>query len=530
MPEDKSKPTVYGQTDKTRSKTMTEALQPFLDKKLALENLDYSKRHAKGLLSAAERIELLFDTGTFTELAPLARESDLAAATKPGETPRDGIVVGYGKVNGRMVGAAAYDIQYRAGSMGKTCEWKFTRLKRLILEQGFPLVILSEGTGARLEEEVSSQGAYDNPQFTNLVALSGYVPIVVAVMGVCVGGHANITAIGDFVPMTEGSSMMLAGPPLLRTKMGIETTLEELGGARKHVEQSGMADLLVADDKQCIDKIKEFLSYLPDNCQQTPPLKKTRDNPNRRCDNLMDVVPSDLRFAYDIKKVITSIIDDGQHFEMQPAFAQNVVTTLARMDGRVVGIIANQPAHMSGTLDVRACRKICRFINFCDCFGIALIFLQDVPGYYPGPQSELEGIIRWSTRLLYEIGHTTVPRFTVMLRKAFGLAHYGMNSLGMEPDMIVAWPLASFSAISPDDAVQIMFGKQLAAAEDGAERKRELIAEFEQKTTILPAAEAAVVDDVIDPRDTRKVLIKALEMAKHRRQGHTFKRRGITPI
>jgi acetyl-CoA carboxylase carboxyltransferase component len=530
VPEDKKGSSVYEQYGKARRVTMTEALQPFLDKKIALENLDYSARHAKGLLSAAERIALLFDRGTFTEIAPLARESDLAATTKPGETPRDGIVVGYGKVNDRMVGAAAYDIQYRGGSMGKTCEWKFTRLKRLVQEQGFPLVILSEGTGARLEEEVSSQGAYDNPQFTNLVALSGYVPIVVAVMGVCVGGHANITAIGDFVPMTKNSSMMLAGPPLLRTKMGIETTLEELGGARKHVEQSGMADLLVADDKECIEKIKEFLGYLPDNCSQSPPIKRSRDKPDRRCEELLNIVPTDLRFAYDIKKVITSLIDDGRHFEMQPSFASNVVTTLARMDGRVVGIIANQPAVMSGTLDVKACRKICRFINFCDCFGIALIFLQDVPGYYPGPQSETDGIIRWSTRLLYEIGHTTVPRFTVMLRKAFGLAHYGMNSLGMEPDLLIAWPLASFSAISPDDAVQIMFGKQLAEAENSAALRQELVAEFEAKTTILPAAEAALVDDVIDPRDTRKALVKALAMAKNRRQGHTFKRRGITPI
>ena len=530
MPEDDKRPTVYDQQNKTRHLSMAEALQPFLDKKLALQNLDYSKRHAKGLLSAAERIDLLFDKGTFTEIAPLARESGLAAATKPGATPRDGIVVGYGKVNGRMVGAAAYDIQFRAGSMGKTCEWKFTRLKRLILEQGFPLVILSEGTGARLEEEVSSQGAYDNPQFSNLVALSGYVPIVVAVMGICVGGHANLTAIGDFVPMTENSCMMLAGPPLLRTKMGIETTLEELGGARKHVEQSGMGDLLVRDDKECLAKIKEFLSYLPDNCNEAPPLKNTRDNPERRCDDLMDMVPSDLRFAYDIKKVVSSIVDDGEYFEMQPAFAQNIVTTLARMNGRTVGIIANQPAHMSGTLDFKACQKISRFINFCDCYGIALIFLQDIPGFYPGPQSEMDGIIRWSTRLLYEIGHTTVPRLTVMLRKAFGLAHYGMNSLGMEPDLLVAWPLASFSAISPDDAVQILFGKQLAKIEDGGQRKRELIAEFEAKTDILPAAEAAFVDDIIDPRDTRKVLIKALEMAKNRRQGHTFKRRGITPI
>jgi len=527
---EKSTPSIYQQLGRRHSLSMSEALQPFLERKLALSTLDYSKRHARGQLSAAERIELLFDEGTFTEIAPLARESDLAADTKPGATPRDGIVVGYGKVNGRTVGAAAYDIQFRGGSMGKVCEWKFTRLKRLILEQGFPLVVMSEGTGARLEEEVSSQGAYDNPQFANLVALSGYVPIVVAVMGLCVGGHANLTAIGDFVPMTENASMMLAGPPLLRTKMGVETTLEELGGARKHVEQSGMGDLLVKDDRECIDKIKEFLSYLPDNCHEPAPRRPSRDNPERRCDALLEVVPSDLRFAYNIKKVVAELVDDGLFFEMQPAFAANVVTALAHMGGRAVGIIANQPAHMSGTIDVKACQKISRFINFCDCFGIALVFLQDVPGFYPGPQSELDGIIRWSTRLLYEIGHATVPRLTVMLRKAFGLAHYGMNSLGMEPDLLVAWPLASFSAISPDDAVEIMFGKQLAQAEDGARRKQELIAEFEAKTTILPAAEAALVDDVIDPRDTRKVLIRALEMAKNRRQGHTFKRRGITPI
>jgi len=530
VPEKSKKPTVYEQLDSKRTISMAQALEAFSAKKQALSELDYSKRHARGQLSALERIELLFDAGTFTEIAPLAKESDLAAQTKPGDTPRDGIVVGYGKVNGRMVGAAAYDIQFRGGSMGKTCEWKFTRLKRLILQQGFPLVLLTEGTGARLEEEVSSQGAYDNPQFTNLVALSGYVPIVVAVMGICVGGHANVTAIGDFVPMTHNASMMLAGPPLLRTKMGIETTMEELGSAKKHVEQSGMADLLVENDEACIEEIKVFLSYLPNNCHDAPPVSKTRDRPDRRCESLLDVVPSDLRFAYDIKKVIKEIVDKDSMFEMQPSFAPNVVTTMARMDGRSVGIIANQPSYMSGTLDVKACRKICRFINFCDCFGIALIFLQDVPGFYPGPQSEADGIIRWSTRLLYELGHATVPRLTVMLRKAYGLAHYGMNSLGMEPDMLLAWPLASFSAISPDDAVEILFGKQLKEMEDGEEQRRKLVAEFEEKTTILPAAEAALVDDVIDPADTRKILIQGLNMATSRRQGHTFKRRGITPI
>lgn len=511
-------------------KTLTEAMKPFAERKQALVAIDYARRHARGLLSARERVDLLFDAGTFLELAPLARESDLARDTKPGATPRDGIVVGYGKVNGRRVAVAAYDMEFRGGSMGKVCEWKFTRLKRMVLDHGFPLVILTEGTGARLEEEVSSQGAYDNPQFANLVALSGYVPIVVAVMGLCVGGHANLTAIGDFVPMTRGACMMIAGPQLLKTKMGIDTTLEELGSAKKHVERSGMADLLVEDDRECIASIKEFLAYVPDNCNQPAPRRPTRDRPDRRCDELLEVVPSDLRFAYDVKKVVRSLVDDGACFEFKPRFAPNVVTALAHLDGRAVGIIANQPNQMSGTLDVKACQKICRFINFCDVYGFALIFLQDIPGFYPGPQSEEDGIIRWSTRMLYEIEHATVPRMTVMMRKAYGLAHYGMNSLGMRPDLLVAWPLASFSAIAPDDAVQVLFGKQLAQQEDGEQRKQELIDEFRAKIGILPAAEAALVDDVIDPRDTRRVLIQALDMARERRAGHPFKRRGITPI
>ncbi len=510
--------------------SMYDALQPFLEKRDALDHIDYSKRHAKGMLSAWERVDLLMDKGSFTEIAPLARESDLARDTKPGATPRDGIVVGYGKVNGRTVGVAAYDIQFRGGSMGKVCEWKFTRLKRLIIEQGFPLVIFSEGTGARLEEEVSSQGAYDNPQFSNLAALSGYVPIVVAIMGTCVGGHANLSAFGDFVPMTKNSSMMIAGPSLLKTKMGIDVTLEQLGGARKHVEESGMGDMLVDTESECIEKIKTFLSYLPDNCNHPAPFRQPRDDPQRSCEELMDIVPTDLRFAYDVKKIITSLVDDGKFFELKPTFARNIVTCLARMNGRVVGFIANQPLHMSGTLDVKACQKICRFINFCDVYGIALVFLQDIPGYYPSPQSEADGIIRWSTRMLYEIEHATVPRFTVMMRKAFGLAHYGMNSLGMQPNMLIAWPLASFSAISPDDAVQILFGKALAEMENGETRKQEMIADFKAKTTILPAAEAALVDDVIDPRDTRKVLIRALDMAQNRRLAHPFKKRGIVPI
>ncbi|HBA32502.1 MAG TPA: acyl-CoA carboxylase subunit beta [Gammaproteobacteria bacterium] len=509
---------------------MEEVLQPFQEKKQTLDNLDYSKRHAKGLLSAMERVELLMDKGTFVEIAPLARECKTARETKPGGTPRDNIVVGYGQVNGRMVGVAAYDMQFRGGSMGKTAEWKFTRLKRFLLEQGFPLVILNEGTGARLEEEVASDGAYDNPQFSDFVALSGYVPIVTAIMGLCIGGHANLSAVADFVPMTEKGAMMIAGPQLLKTKMGIDTTVEDLGGVDKHVKKSGMADLRVKDDAECIEKIKEFLSYLPNNCHEDPPVWPTQDPSDRRIEDIDEIVPTDHNFAYDMLELIEAIVDDGKYFEMQPEYAPNIITCMAHLNGRAVGIIANQPEWMAGTVDTKACMKISRFINFCDAFGLALIFMHDVPGFYPSPQSEEAGIIRWSTRLIYEIEHATVPRLAVMVRKSYGLAHYGMNSLGMKPNLIVAWPTATFSAISPDDAVNVLFGKSLSDDEAGQQRREELIAEFKSKTGILGSAEAGFVDDVIDPSETRKVLINALQMAKKRRNHLGFKRRGITPI
>lgn len=509
---------------------MEELLQPFTDKKNALDNIDYSKRHEQGLLSAKERVDLLIDDGTFVEIAPLARECKTAKETKPGDTPRDNIVVGYGKINGRMAGVAAYDMKFRGGSMGKTAEWKFTRLKRFALEQGFPVIILNEGTGARLEEEVASDGAYDNPQFADLVVASGYIPLVTAIMGICIGGHANLSAVADFVPMTEKGAMMIAGPQLLKTKMGIDTTLEELGGVDKHIKKSGMADLRVKDDAECIEKIKEFLSYLPSNCHEDPPVWPTNDPDNRPCENIEEIVPTDHNYAYDMLELIEAIVDDGKFFEIQPEYAPNIITCMTHLGGRAVGIIANQPEWMAGTIDTKACRKISRFINFCDAYGLALIFLHDVPGFYPSPQSEEDGIIRWSTRLIYEIEHATVPRLTVMVRKSYGLAHYGMNSLGMKPNLIVAWPTATFSAISPDDAVNVLFGKQLQKEENGEQRREELIEEFKSKTGIIGSAEAGFVDDVIDPADTRKVLIQALQMATKRRDHLGFKRRGITPI
>jgi len=509
---------------------MREKLQKYIKLKQEVQNRDYSVQHRKNRLSAIERVQLLFDPGSFVEIGILAKQDVVGKSVKEEPTPRDGIVTGYGLINGRLAGVAAYDITVKGGSMGFVGEKKFNRVKELALEQGFPIIIMCDGTGARLEEEISSRMLYDNPQFKNLCALSGYVPIVVAVMGECFGGHANLTALGDFVPMTKGSTMGLVGPPLLKSKMSIEISKEELGGVKVHCEKSGMADLEVQDDHECIAMIKKFLSYLPSNCHEEPPQFESSDDPERKEDSLLDIVPVNPKRAYDMHRVIDLVVDKGSFFELKPKFAKNIITGLARMDGRSVGIIANQPMVLAGAIDSFAANKASHFIEFCDAFGIPLIFFQDVPGFLPGPQSELAGIIRYSTKMIYTLAHSTVPKISILIRKVYGLAHYGMCNRGFNPNLILAWPTVEASAIDPEDAVDIMFGKTLSKSPDWEQIRRKKIDELRNKISIDEALEAGLIDDVIDPRETRSIIIKALRMAKRRQQGFNFKHHGISPI
>ena len=476
------------------------------------------------------RVDLLFDPGTFVETGILARQDASYRGIKEDPTPRDGIVTGYGRINGRFAGVAAYDITVKGGSMGFVGEKKFNRIKDLALEQGFPIVILCEGTGARLEEEVSSRMMYDNPQFANLCALSGYVPIVAAVMGECFGGHANLTALADFVPMTKGSVMGLVGPPLLKSKMSLDISKAALGGVKVHCEKSGMADLSVGDDHECIQKIKEFLSFMPSNCGELPPRLVSTDDPDREDEALLDIIPPNPRRAYDMRRIIHAIVDHGDFFELKPFYARNIITGLARMDGRTIGIIANQPMWLAGAIDVHAADKASHFVEFCDAFGVALLFFQDVPGFLPGPQSELAGIIRHSTKMIYQLAHATVPRISILVRKVYGLAHYGMCNMGFRPNLIVAWPTAEASAIDPEDAVDIMFGKEASKTPDWERVRSEKIAEFRKRISLDDALEAGMIDDVIDPRKTRPLIIKALAIAKKRRDRFNFKSHGIAPI
>lgn len=509
---------------------MNQNFQRYLEMKEQIKSRDYSAQHNKNRLSVMERVGLLFDKGTFVETGMLATQDISTREIKESSTPRDGLLTGYGCINGRLAGVAAYDISVKGGSMGFVGERKFNRIKDLAREQGFPVIIMCDGTGARLEEEISSRMMYDNPQFVNLCALSGHVPIVVAIMGECFGGHANLTALGDFVPMTKGSTMGLVGPPLLRSKMSLNIGKEELGGVDVHCRKSGMADLSVEDDHDCIQKIKRFLSFLPSNCHEEAPREQSSDDAEREDEELLHIVPSAPKRAYDMKRIIQVIVDDHEFFELKPSYAKNIITGLARMDGRTVGIIANQPMWLAGAIDVRAADKASHFVEFCDAFGVPLLFFQDVPGFLPGPQSELEGIIRHSTRMIYQLAHATVPRISVLVRKVYGLAHYGMCNVGFKPNLIVAWPTVEASAIDPEDAVKIMFGKSLSNSPDEEKIRAEKVAQFRKKTCIDDALEAGFIDDVIDPRKTRPMIIRALGMAGKRRKALDFKYHGISPV
>lgn len=509
---------------------MKEKLNRFLNKKKAIQERDYSRQHAKNRLSCIERVELLFDKGTFVETGMLAQQDIVAKDIKVELTPRDGFLTGYGEINGRVAGVGAYDITVKGGSSGFVGEKKFNRIKRMALEQGFPIIIMCEGFGARLEEEISSRMLYDSRQFAITCALSGFVPLVIPVMGEVWGGQANLTGLGDFVPMTSNSCMGIVGPPLLKSKMSLEISKKKLGGVKVHCEESGMADLEVKDDYECITKIKEFLSYLPSSSNEEAPCIKSADDPERRDECLLDIVPLNNKRAYDMHRIIESVADKGSFFELKPEYAKNIITGMARMDGRPVGFIANQPMWMAGTLDPKACIKAAHFIEFCDAFGLALIFLQDVPGFYPGPHSEQTGIIRYSAKWLYNLANATVPRITILIRKVYGLAHYAMCNMGFRPNLIVGWPTVEAGAIDPEDAVGIMFRKKMAETGDWEREKDAMFKEFKKKTRLDDALKDGLIDDVIDPRDTRPLIIKALRMAKKRRQGYTFKRHGISPI
>src|SRR5215475_11545971 len=485
-------------------------------------------QHAAEKLTARERIALLIDEGTFVELGIHGRPHFSQRAMEGREAPADGVVTGYGKVNGRLTAVAAYDFTVMAGSMGMTGELKVTRLRELALTKRIPFVWLLDSAGARIQEAVGSLFAGSGHLFREEVINSGVIPQVAALMGPCAAGTAYIPGLADFVPMVKGrGSMALAGPHLTKAVTGEDVTLEELGGSRVHTRVSGVGDLEVADDEECIRAIKDYLSFFPQNCEEAPPLRQPVTDPVERMDEeLLDVLPDSPRKPYDMYEVIRRIVDDGEYFDLKPRWARTIITCFARMGGRPVGIVANQPKHLGGILENDSADKAARFINLCDAFGIPLLFLQDVPGFMVGTKVEHAGIIRHGAKMLYAVSRATVPKVTVVIRKAYGAGYYVMCGKAYEPDLIVAWPSAEISVMGPEGAVNIIFRKQIEASEDPDATRAQMIEGIRKSIDPYIAAGNALIDDIIDPRETRPVVIRALEMAATKRVDRPWKKNG----
>jgi acetyl-CoA carboxylase carboxyltransferase component len=490
-----------------------------------------AKQHAAGKLTARERLDLLIDPGTFVELGMHGRPHFSQRSMEGREAPADGVVTGYGKVDGRLIAVAAYDFTVMAGSMGMTGEIKVGRLRELALTKRIPFIWLLDSAGARIQEAVGSLFAGSGHLFREEVINSGVIPQIAALMGPCAAGTAYIPGLADFVPMVKGEgSMALAGPHLVRAAVGEDVTQEELGGSRVHTRKSGVGDLEVPDDAACIASIKAYLSYMPQNCEEPPPRVASSDPVERGDEELLDVIPESNRKPYDMYDVIRRIVDDGDYFDLKPQWAKTLITCLAHFDGRPAGIVANQPKQLGGILDNDSADKAARFINLCNAYGIPLVFLQDVPGFMVGTKVEAAGIIRHGAKMLYAVANATVPKITVVTRKAYGAGYYVMCGRAYEPDLIVAWPTAEISVMGAEGAVEIIFRKQVQEAEDPEAKRAELIDNFRKIIDVYIAAGNDLIDDVIDPRETRPTICRALEMAEHKRVERPWKRSGVVPV
>jgi acetyl-CoA carboxylase carboxyltransferase component len=502
-----------------------------------------AKQHEQGKLTARERIALLIDDdpdsgrSTFVELGIHGRPHFSQRAMDGVDAPADGVITGYGKVDGRLVAICAYDFTVMAGSMGMTGEIKVTRLRELALTKRIPFVWLLDSAGARVQEAAGAMFAGSGHLFREEVVMSGVVPQVAALMGPCAAGTAYIPGLADFVPMVKGrGSMALAGPHLVRAAIGEDVTQEELGGSRVHCRKSGVGDMEVADDEECIARIKEYLSYMPSNCEQAPPRRVggvggAKPDPIERAEEaLLDVLPDSNRKPYDMYDVIKLIVDDGDYLDIKRQWAKTIITCLARFGGRPAGIVANQPKQLGGILDNDSADKAARFVNLCNAFGIPLLFIQDVPGFMVGTKVEAEGIIRHGAKMLYAVANATVPKITVITRKAYGAGYYVMNGRAYEPDLIVAWPSAEISVMGAEGVVEIAFRKAVEEAEDHDAKRAELIESFRKLFDVYIAAGNDLIDDVIDPRETRATICRALELAEGKKVERPWKRHGVVPV
>jgi len=485
-----------------------------------------------GKLTARERIDRLVDPGSFIEIGQLGRPGTAAPLMRGVDAPCDGIVVGKAAVQERPVVVVSYDFTVLGGSMGRVNDEKFARARQICLRSGTPLIMFVEGGGARINERMGSTTIRGHERFSDLSLLSGWVPIVCGVVGPAFAGHANLVALSDFCAMVRGSSLGLAGPRLVQAATGEVVTAEELGGSQLHASQLGSVELEVEHEDQLIDAMRSYLALMPSNAGQQPPRTDYQETCNERLpDRVLRLVPDSPHRAYDMRRLVRLLLDDKSTLELKPTFARNVITALGRIGGYPVGVIANNPMFLAGVLDTAGSDKMARFINICDAFNLPMIVLADVPGYIVGAAAERTNLVRHSMRPLWEFGQSTVPIFTVVIRKAYGLAYHTMGGAEFHPEFMVCWPSAQVSPMGAEGAVNVIYGKDERMSEDV---RRDLIEEFRSLESPLIAAEELKVDDVIDPRDTRIAVLDALhflQKAEHN-TGHWRppKKRGISPV
>lgn len=487
-------------------------------------------QHQKNKLTARERLELLFDPDTFVEtgLFRTHRCTDFGMAGM--SAPADGVVTGYGRVDGRLVYAYAQDFTVRGGSLGEVHAEKIVKVQDAALQNGAPIVGLMDSGGARIQEGIHSLNGFGKIFYRNTLA-SGVIPQISAIMGPCAGGAVYSPAITDFVLMVEGAgNMFITGPDVIRSVTGEQVTAEALGGAAVHTAVSGVAHLRAASDADCLAQIRRLLGYLPSNNAEEPPLLPA-NGADRLAAELDAIVPESPRKSYDMLEVIRAIADEGSFFELQPHYARNIITGYCRLNGRTVGVVANQPKVSAGCLDVNASDKAARFIRRCDSFNTPLVTLVDVPGFLPGTAQEHAGIIRHGAKMLYAYSEATVPKVTVVTRKAYGGAFIGMCCGALGADAVYAWPTAEIAVMGAEGAANIVFKKEIEAAPDPAEKRREKIREYEQAFSGPEfAAQNGYVDDIIEPCETRLRVINAIEANLGKRQALPAKKHGNIPL
>jgi propionyl-CoA carboxylase beta chain len=489
------------------------------------------KHHALGKLTARERMTRLFDPGTFEEVDKLVTHRCVDFGMAQQIIPGDGVVSGHGRIHGRVVYAFAQDFTVFGGSLSETNAAKICKVMDMATRNGAPIVGLNDSGGARIQEGVVSLGGYSDIFLRNTLA-SGVVPQISAIMGPCAGGAVYSPAITDFIVMVKQSSyMFITGPDVIKTVTHEDVTMEDLGGAMTHNEKSGVAHFAVDNDAECIALIRELLSFMPGNNLDDPPRRSTDDPLDREDDNLDTLVPASPNQPYDMLDLIHTIADEGYFLEVHQHYARNIIVGFARLGGRPVGIVANQPAHLAGTLDINASVKGARFVRFCDAFNIPLITFEDVPGFLPGTVQEYGGIIRHGAKLLYAFAEATVPKITVITRKAYGGAYCVMASKHIRTDFNYAWPSAEIAVMGAEGAVNILYKRDIEKAADPAAMRAEKIAEFRERfASPYVAAERGYVDEVILPRTTRSKLVQALATLDHKRDKNPPKKHGNIPL